>query len=283
MNTFRPIQSIHKAPTMQMGHITIRQAFPLQGIEQVNPFILLHHFDFEMEAGINIFDVPPHPHRGFCPITFMFEGQVEHRDSLGNHKVIGSNEVQWINAGRGIIHSETAPKAFVETGGRLQGIQLWINLPSTEKMKAPSYQPLTKDEIVLIEKEGVEFRLVSGTFDGKKGPAFSEALTAMLRMEIGTKWEFNFAAKENVAIYILEGKIAINGKVTEDKFGLIHFKNEEGKIEISALEASKLLIMAGEAIEEPMVSHGPFVMNTQTEIMEAMRDYRQGKMGFLPA
>jgi len=116
-----------------MGPIKIRQAFPLRGIEQVSPFILLHHFDFTYLPHENNFNVPPHPHRGFSPVTFLFEGSIEHEDSVGNKHVVYNNEVQWINAGRGIIHSEKADKAFIEKGGRSQGIQLWINTPKTEK------------------------------------------------------------------------------------------------------------------------------------------------------
>ena len=264
-----------------MGSIKIRQAFPLQGIDQVDPFILLHHFDLNLLPGDARFTVPAHPHRGFCPITFMFEGEIEHEDSLGNHQTIGNDEVQWINAGRGIIHSEKASKEFTARGGRYQGIQLWLNLHSSEKMKTPTYQPLTKEEIVLIERDGVEFRLVSGKFENHVGPAHSTALTAMMRMQVGGQFELNIDPEKNLAIYILEGEIKINDKVIEDRYGLIHFKNEGSLVKLEATQASKLLIMSGTPLDEPKVSHGPFVMNTQIEIMEAMRDYQNGKMGFL--
>lgn len=282
MAVFRKIQSIHNAPETMMGSIKLRQAFPLQGIEQVSPFILLHHFDFTFAPHENNFHVPPHPHRGFCPITFMFEGSIEHEDSLGNKKVIGNNEVQWINAGRGIIHSEKANKEFIERGGRSQGIQLWINIPRSEKMNPPSYQPITKEEIVLIEKEGVEFRLVSGSYRDKKGPAHSNVFTAMLRMKSGSTDTFTFPSGHNVCFYILEGELILNETQTIKEHDLVIFDQEDGEIKLEAKSNSKLLLMAGEPIDEPLVSHGPFVMTSQTEIMEAMRDYQQGKMGFLP-
>jgi redox-sensitive bicupin YhaK (pirin superfamily) len=278
---FRKVQSIHNAPETMMGSIKLRQAFPLQGMEQVSPFILLHHFDFTSKPGENNFNVPPHPHRGFCPITFMYEGSVEHEDSLGNKQVIGDNEVQWINAGRGLIHSEKADKAFIEKGGRTQGIQLWINLPRAEKMNPASYQPITKNEIVLIEKEGIEFRLVSGSYDGKKGPAHSNVFTAMLRMKSESEDTFTFPANHNVTFYVMEGELTLNSNQTIKQHDLVVFEQTEGDITLTAKQDSKLLLMAGEPINEPMVSHGPFVMTSETEVLEAMRDYKHGKMGFL--
>lgn len=279
--SYRKIQSIHIAPETMMGPIKLRQAFPLQGMQQVSPFILLHHFDNTFGPNENDFNVPPHPHRGFSPVTFMFEGSIEHEDSLGNKKVIGDNEVQWINAGRGLIHSEKADKAFIENGGRSQGIQLWINTPKAKKMLAPSYQPITKDEIVLIEKEGVTLRIVSGKYLDKKGPAQSDVFTAMLRMKAGSEQTFSFPASNNVAFYVLEGELKVNDTITAKQHSLIAFEHGDEEIKLNATADAKLLLMAGDPINEPLVTHGPFVMTSQTEILEAMRDYQDGKMGFL--
>lgn len=281
MSEQRKIRSIHTAPQIMMGDIKLRQAFPLKSIQQISPFILLHHFDFNMPPGEGNFYVPPHPHRGFCPITFMYEGAIEHEDSLGNKEVISDNEVQWINAARGIIHSERAGKDFVEKGGRFQGIQLWVNLPRQQKMSPPSYQPITKKEIVLIEKEGVEFRLVSGTYLDKKGPANSAVFTAMLKMKKESLFSISLPATNNVVFYVLEGEVKINKETPAGKHALIVFDNSDGNITLEANEDTKMLLMAGEPINEPLVTHGPFVMTSQTEILEAMRDYQDGKMGFL--
>lgn len=278
---FKKIQSIHTAPETMMGSIKIRQAFPLRGIEQVSPFILLHHFDFTYLPHENNFNVPPHPHRGFSPVTFLFEGSIEHEDSVGNKHVVYNNEVQWINAGRGIIHSEKADKAFVEKGGRSQGIQLWINTPKAEKMSPPTYQPITKNEIVLIEKEGIEFRLISGKYEDKKGPAKSDVVTAMLRMKANSEFALNFPANHNVTFYVLEGELSLNTNQSIQQHDLVVFEQSADEILLNAKADSKLLIMAGIPINEPLVTHGPFVMNSETEILEAMRDYQQGKMGFL--
>lgn len=278
---YRNIDKHIAAPLVNMGPIQLRQPIPVAGTEQISPFLLLHHFDIMIEPGNSNFDVPPHPHRGFMPITFMYEGAVQHDDSLGNTKVIGNNEVQWINAARGIIHSEKTGKEFARKGGRFHGIQLWINLPAAEKMKTPSYQPITKDEIVLIEKNGVQFRLVSGQYEGNKGPANSNVLTAMIRMKAGSSESVSLPKSSNVLLYVLEGGLTINEEAQAKPFDLISFARMAGDITYTATRDSSLLLMAGEPIGEPLVTHGPFVMNSQTEIMEAMRDDQNGKMGFL--
>ncbi len=264
-----------------MGPIQLHQPIPIAGTDQISPFLLLHHFDIMMEPGHSNFDVPPHPHRGFMPITFMYEGAVEHEDSLGNTKVIGNNEVQWINAARGIIHSEKTGKEFAKMGGRFHGIQLWINLPAAQKMNTPSYQPITKDEIVLIEKDGVQFRLVSGKFEGHTGPAKSNVLTSMIRMIAGSHKKIILPKTDNALLYVLEGGITVNEEKLANQYDLVSFEHSEGTISFTANSDCALLLVAGEPINEPLVSHGPFVMNTQTEIMEAMSDYQNGKMGFL--
>jgi len=266
---------------VNMGPIRLRQPIPLADMEQASPFILLHHFDLHIEPGHHNFDVPPHPHRGFMPITFMYDGAVEHSDSLGNQAVINANEVQWINAARGIIHGERAGRDFVEKGGRFQGIQLWINLPAAEKMKAPDYQPLTTNEIVKIAEEGATIRLVSGKYDGKTGPAHSTVFTAMVEMKEGARLQHTFPADEQVLVYVLEGSVNINDSRSVGQHGMVVFNVEDGAVAIEAYEPARLLLLSGKPINEPLVTHGPFVMNTQTEILEAMRDYQAGKMGFL--
>ena len=277
----REVERVIHAPKISMGAMSLRQPLPIAGLQQVSPFILLHHFDFIMEPGHNTFDVPAHPHRGFSPITYIFEGAVEHHDSLGNTKVIGDNEVQWITAGRGLIHSEKAGKQFAETGGRFQGVQLWINLPGTQKMQTPSYQALTSDQIILVNKDKSELRLVSGTYNGQKGPAKSDVFTAMLRMKTGGEIPFDFPETDNAAIYVLEGDVIINQVAEARQYDFVIFKKMRGSIDVKAVADAKLLVLAGKPIDEPLVTHGPFVMTSQTEILEAMRDYQDGKMGFL--
>jgi len=147
-------------------------------------------------------------------------------------------------------------------------------------MNPPSYQPITKNEIVLIEKEGVEFRLISGKYEDKKGPAKSDVVTAMLRMKTNSEYTLHFPADHNVTFYVLEGELSLNTNQSIKQHDLVVFEQSADEILLNAKADSKLLIMAGVPINEPMVTHGPFVMNSETEILEAMRDYQQGKMGF---
>ena len=278
---YKAIKQIVHAPPVTMGNIQLRQALPAADVEQVSPFILLHHFDFMAEPGQNIFDVAPHPHRGFMPVTFMFDGSVEHEDSLGNAQVIGPNEVQWINAARGIIHSEKMGKQFLQTGGRFQGVQLWINLPKADKMKTPFYQPLTTKDIVLIEEPGIELRIISGNYKQHKGPAKSGVFTATMLMEKGSTYTLSFPPAENTLLYVLEGVIKVNNDKPVTQHDLAIFDNNAEEIFISASANASVIVLSGQPINEPLVTQGPFVMNTQTEILEAMRDYQMGKMGFL--
>jgi redox-sensitive bicupin YhaK (pirin superfamily) len=281
MKNFRSIQYKHLAPVVHMGETEIHQALPVNNVEQVSPFILLHHFDFTREAGEHNFNIPPHPHRGFSPITFMYNGSIRHTDSLGNDMEIGDNEVQWINAGRGLIHSEKSGSKLVNEGGRMQGIQLWINTPKAHKMDAPSYQPITREQIPVIHFNGSHLHLVSGTYFGQTGPARSEVVTAMVSMEKNAALELELPSTHNIAVYVLEGDVKVNEEVQLPRYGFVSFAPGDGIVKLESGEASRLLLMAGVPLDEPLVTHGPFVMNSQTEILEAMRDYRENKMGFL--
>ena len=278
---YRKVDKVLTAPSIMMGKIPLKQAIPMHGLQQFSPFILLHHFDFMMQPGENMFEVPPHPHRGFCPITYMFEGSVQHTDSLGNSEIISDNEVQWITAARGIIHSEVAAPNFVEKGGRFHGIQLWINLASVDKMKTPTYQAITSEELDVQQNEGTEFRLVSGKIGNQVGPAESSVITAMLRMKAGSEFVLSLPADNHSAIYILEGDVVINKDTQCSQHQLVLLQKGNEDIYLKATKYAKILILSGASIDEPLVTHGPFVMNTQTEILEAMRDYQDGKMGFL--
>lgn len=276
----RKIQYVYPSPEIMMGPIKLHQAIPQTGIEQLSPFILLHHFDLQIEPGVNSFHVPPHPHRGFCPITYMFDGSVLHKDSLGNEAEIHAMEVQWIVAARGIIHSESISTEFVQQGGRFQGIQLWINLAAKDKMLPPQYKPITKEDMVMLEANNMTVQLVSGKLQGREGVVSSDSLTAMIHSEEGGEFSFDALGYETLALYILEGEMEVNGTLAFAK-QLVLFDAEEGSVTITTNKESKALLLGGNVIHEPLVTHGPFVMNNETELLEAMRDYQQGKMGFL--
>ncbi|MTI30581.1 pirin family protein [Xanthovirga aplysinae] len=279
----KTIKQIITSQDVMMGKARIGQPLPSKQVETIDPFILLHHAGPKnYPAGNEIFDVAPHPHRGFEPITFIFKGEVEHKDSLGNHKVVGQRGVQWITAGRGIIHSEGAPKTFQEKGGDFELIQLWANLPKNLKMTPPNYQAFTGEEIPFIKENNYRVNVISGNYKNVKGPikSLTEITALTIELDKNGKVFFDFPSDKNTLLYQLHGNTTINEKQIGNK-QLVEFEGEGNEIEVKAQEKSLILLLAGKPNQEPISQYGPFVMNTQTEVLEAMRDYQNGKMGFL--
>jgi redox-sensitive bicupin YhaK (pirin superfamily) len=283
----RSVSRLLYAEQTDMGGMPIRQPLPTQKVEQIDPFLLLHHADIKVPTHLrpDHAGVGPHPHRGFSPVTFIFKGGVHHRDSRGNDSTIYAGGAQWMNAGMGVMHSERPPKDIHEIGGRQEIIQLWINTPSAHKMDQPLYVPVASDEAPTYEsKDGkVEMKVFSGNLMGIKGPVPSQAEVnaATLLMKKGGKIEVPLPATHNAMIYLLDGKITMEGFGLVDGLHLVHFKNDGEGISFEALEDTRILLLSGAPLNEEVVSYGPFVMNTQTQIMEAMRDYQKGKMGVL--
>ncbi len=270
-----------------MGGFPIRQPFPTNNIENIGPFILLHHAYVKVPTHIppKQAGVGPHPHRGFAPVTFIFEGAVHHRDSRGNNSVVEKGGVQWMNAGMGVIHSERPPENIHEIGGVQEIIQLWVNTPAKHKMDIPQYIPLTKEQIPTINSsDGLSvINVVAGTVNGIKGniEGLSPLSAATIEMKEGSKLKLTVPDKHESLLYILSGKIKINGYGEAEHHHAIVFNLEEDSIEFESIEESRLLFLTGESIPEKMVAQGPFVMNSESEIMMAYRDYQMGKMGVL--
>ncbi len=281
---YRSVAHITQAEHLSMGKTEVKQPLPTVRVEQVDPFLLLHHFGpTTVEPGADPLDVGPHPHRGFEPVTFLYSGGIRHKDSRGNEGLLRSGDVQWMTAGMGIIHSERASREFMETGGVMEGIQLWVNLPQKHKMAQPAYQDIKAEQIPPITEDGgkVSLRLAAGQYKGQQGPArtFTPilALQAELRPEGYTEIEIpeNF----NALIYILHGEIQLNENFSYEGETMLQFKNDGAGFSLRARKDTQALILAGEPIGEPVAQWGPYVMNTQSEIMQAMRDYQMGKMG----
>jgi len=288
MKTFKSIQHIVPSPFVNMGPIKLRQPLPIQGIENVDPFLLLHHYGpYAISEFNNPFDLGPHPHRGFEPITLLFKGEQFHRDSLGNEMVVKVGGVQWTTAGRGIIHAEAPSKEFVKKGGDLEGIQLWLNLPSTHKMIPANYQHLEDVQIpkVFSVDEKVQLNIIAGNQSNKIGLIETQTAVNVFSAIAQENGEMIIDIPENhqSLIYLLGGKILVNGKeiLIKGANPMITFHQDGNSIHFKALKQSTILILSGEPINEKVTQYGPFVMNTQTEILEAMRDYNQGKMGYL--
>ena len=288
MKKLKSIQHILESPLVNMGPIKLRQPLPTEGIENVDPFLLLHHYGpYAISEFNNPFDLGPHPHRGFEPITLLFKGEQLHRDSLGNEMVVKAGGVQWTTAGRGIIHAEAPTKEFVKKGGDLEGIQLWLNLPAKNKMMPPNYQHLEKEQIpfLISDDKKVQLNIIAGNQKDEIGLIKTQTSVNVFTANADENGEMEIELPENhqSLIYLLEGEILVNNSevLIKGENQMITFNQDGNYIQFEAKEKSTLLILSGEPIKEKVTQYGPYVMNTQTEILEAMRDYQQGKMGYL--
>ena len=283
------IKNVGKSDFINMGPIELRQPIPTKEIEMIDPFVLLHHYGpYQISEESNPFDLGPHPHRGFEPVTFLIQGEQLHRDSLGHESVVKAGDVQWTTAGRGIIHAEGPTKEFVQRGGTLEGIQLWLNLPAEKKMIPANYQHVKSEDFPIITSEDnkVNIQIIAGNLEDKSGKIKTQTDVSafMIDVEKDGYYELKISKNEQSLLYLLHGNVIINDTDTlvEDENQLIEFQQDGEGFSIKGNEKSKLLFLSGVPIKEHVTSWGPYVMNTQTEIMEAMRDYQQGKMGFLP-
>lgn len=265
----------------------VRNLFPSNGVsEAVNPFLM---FDYAGPATFAPSDKPrgveEHPHRGFETVTIAYQGSVDHRDSSGNAGSIGPGDVQWMTAASGVVHEEKHGKAFTEAGGTFEVVQLWVNLPAAHKMSAPRYQAIVNADIPVVALgEGASARVIAGTLRGVPGPAHTVTPVGLfdLRLSGGGKCRVEIPEGHNAAVALLSGDVLLNGSSALKGDARIAILGREGNaVELEALADSKLLILSGEPINEPVVSHGPFVMNTQEEIRQAFADYRSGRMGHL--
>lgn len=265
----------------------VRNLFPSNDLDQdVSPFLMLDY------AGPQYFGptdhprgVGEHPHRGFETVTIVYEGVLAHRDSAGNAGVIGPGDVQWMTAASGIVHEEFHEKEFATKGGTLHAIQLWVNLPRASKMSAPGYQTILDKDIPVVPLDhgtGV-VRVIAGSFHGHKGPAhtFTPVELYDVALKAGRQVELILPSGQNIAIFVLQGRVSANGSSSASEAELIVLKREGSHVTIEAEEESRLLIMSGEPIAEPIARYGPFVMNTREELIQAVQDYQAGTMGQL--
>ena len=283
----RSIKQILSAQKVNMGGIMLDQSLPMRGVDMIDPFLLVHHWSDKLNGGKHERDqgVGPHPHRGFSPVTLIFKGAVHHRDSLNTSSIIEAGGSQWMNSGRGIIHSERPPKEMAENGGEFELIQFWANTPAKHKMEPAKYQPLTaEDTPVICSPDGkVKMGVVAGKVDDVEGPIelMTPMLVTRLDMEAGGEIEIPIPESFNAFAYPLDGKLLVNDYRKVRGKDLTWFNNDGKSIKLKAEEPTRVMMLAGEPLNEEVSTYGPFVMTTQTEIMEAMRDYQQGKMGML--
>lgn len=288
MKKYKTIKHKEQSPFVNMGAIKLRQPLPTEGIENVDPFLLLHHYGpYAISEFSNPFDLGPHPHRGFEPITLLFKGEQLHRDSLGNDMVVKAGGVQWTTAGRGIVHAEGPTKEFVKKGGDLEGIQLWLNLPAKDKMMPPNYQHLEEAQIpkIFSDDKKVQLNVIAGNQFAEKGLIKTQTAVNVFTANADESGilEIEIPESHQSLIYLLEGEVLVNNSEVLHKGDnqMITFHQDGTTIRFEAKKKSTILILSGEPIKEKVTQYGPYVMNTQSEILEAMRDYQQGKMGYL--
>jgi quercetin 2,3-dioxygenase len=279
----RSIKQLHQALYAPIDDLITYRALPTRSIQSIDPFLFLNHHGPQRYAPINRgLPFGPHPHRGFETLTFVLQGDIMHRDTGGGKSVIQAGGVQWMTAGRGLIHAEESSDAFKENGGMEEVIQIWMNLPARLKMTTPEYKGLPKEEIPELSLDGgkVTVHLISGLWNEVKGPVVSltNLLMSQIDLRAGGSLQTEVESVRNLLFYVVKGKVKVNGQLAETHT-LVEFANDGEAIAVEALEDATLIFGHGQPFNEPIVAQGPFVMNTQTEIMQAMRDYQMGKMG----
>ncbi|MFC5512082.1 pirin family protein [Massilia jejuensis] len=279
------VRRIHPALRDDIGDLITQRPLPNAHLDQVDPFLFLNHHGPQTYPPHNRgLPFGPHPHRGFETVTFILAGMLTHKDSAGHESIIRAGGVQWMTAGSGLIHAEISPREFLDKGGPLEILQLWVNLPPHLKMTAPAYTGLQKEDIPALVLDGgrVTMHLSAGEWDGTRGPVNSLTGVFMSAVEFkaGGRLRVPGLAGRNVFLYVVRGALQVG--VADDRVGAFHLAelgSEGDEVGMRALEDAVVLLGHAEPIGAPMVAHGPFVMNSRAEIEQAIRDYQAGKFG----
>ncbi len=283
----RAIREIHRAgePHWVGDGFPVRSIFSYDGLgRELSPFLLLDHAGpakftpTDQQRGVG-----EHPHRGFETVTIVYEGELEHRDSAGNGGRIGAGDVQWMTAASGILHEEYHSPDFTRSGGTMEMAQLWVNLPARSKMALPGYQTLLNRDIPAVTLDGNAgvLRVVAGDYQGHQGPArtFTPINVWDLRLNAGGRVVLPPPDGHTLALVVLQGTVLVNDAETASVDEVVVFELGAGDITIAASTEAKVLLLSGEPLNEPIVGHGPFVMNTNDEIRQAFVDFHQGRLG----
>lgn len=272
----------HRAVNAAIADLTTFRAIPTPSVEYIDPFLFLNHHGPQVyKPRNNGLPFGPHPHRGFETVTFILEGDILHKDSSGHESVIKAGGIQWMTAGAGLIHAEVSSSEFKKTGGPLEILQLWVNLPAKYKMVAPRYIGLQANEIPAAELAlGVMAHAVSGEWGRAAGAVqpLADVALAWLDFAEGATVTLPIAASRSIFCYVVRGSVRVNGTEAFAR-ELVEFSHDGDELAIETLTDSVLLLGHAEPFGEPVVSGGPFVMNTEAEIQQAYADYQQGKFG----
>lgn len=283
--TLRSVTDLIRAQrTTEGGGVSIRRAFPTHRLEDVDPFLLFDHMGpWTLRPGEST-GFPDHPHRGFETVTYLLEGAMEHRDSFGNRGRLGPGDVQWMTAGSGLVHSEMPASDLVRNGGTLEGFQIWVNLPKSAKMSPPHYQELSAAAIPTASADGTTVRVIAGEALGTKGAVQTTTPIEYLHFTLapGASHVQPIPRTHTAVAYVIRGDARFAGRQENAPEGTLAVFGHDGdsvSFSNSGARPAELLLLAGEPLGETVARYGPFVMNTREELVQAVEDFRNGKMG----
>ena len=279
----RHVRRLHAAHRDDIGDLVTRRPLPGPGLAHLDPFLFLNHHGPQVyPAGNRGLPFGPHPHRGFETVTFILEGELSHLDSGGHESVIRAGGVQWMTAGSGLVHAELSPESFKRNGGSLEILQLWINLPARLKMTKPAYVGLEAGDVPSVAFEGGTLALVSERWDSIEGPIspLADIRLMLVRLRAGGASDIPVAAGRTIFLYSVTGKAEVGGTPVPEHH-LAELGADGDGVSIRAATETLILFGHGAPFGEPIVSHGPFVMNSREEIVEAVQDYQAGRFGGL--
>lgn len=277
------VRIVDAVATYEGEGFLVHRPFPTAAIPMIDPFLLLDEMGPIDLAPGEAKGAPDHPHRGFETVTYLLEGEFEHRDSVGNHGILRPGDVQWMTAGAGVVHSEMPSRGLQELGGRLHGFQLWVNLPRADKMRAPRYQELHSNEIPIVEREGATVRVIAGDVFDVHGPAqtFVPITYVHARLAPQASLDIPVPRAANSFVYLVGGDARVGGDLRDvSSSQAAIFDGDGDRVHVDAgVDGAELLLLAGEPLREPVARYGPFVMNTKQEILDAIDDFQAGRMG----
>ncbi|GEO07195.1 quercetin 2,3-dioxygenase [Adhaeribacter aerolatus] len=281
----RSIKKIHKAISAPIGNLITYRALPTPSIDidGLDPFLFLnHHGPQKYPARNSGLPFGPHPHRGFETVTFILEGDIMHQDTGGHQSTIKAGGIQWMTAGRGLVHAEVSSEAFKANGGDMEILQLWVNLPARYKMTEPNYIGLQKEDIpeVTLDEGKVTLNVISGRWQDVQAPisSLTDIKLSTVYFKAGGKFNAQIPAEHTIFLYVVRGEISVNNQ-SVTKLNLVEFNPDGEDLHLEATTDSVILFGHAQPYNEPVVAYGPFVMNSEKEIQEAYQDYQQGKFG----
>jgi redox-sensitive bicupin YhaK (pirin superfamily) len=278
------VSQVVQAPAVSVGNDTVLRPFPHQGVEGLSPFILLDHLGPKIMPPGKGFNVPPHPHAGFSAVTYFLKGEGYHRDSLGNEQYIGPGDVNWMTAGKGIVHSEHSSPRFTEEGGEIELLQIWVNLPSEFKHIEPEFGAFSASEFPVVTIPNGTIKVIAGSYSGEHAPVrtYSDVIYHHVTIEPDSVSEMDLPKSANAMLYVIQGHVRIDkGDVAYEKGDCV-WLTKGSRLDVSTLsEGASFLILGGEDLMEPVVPYGPFVMNDFRQIQIAAMRYETGEMGHL--